>query len=88
MAKPIILATEGAYSDYRVLAIMQWLADDVTPQQAHAEYLASLDGARMRDWEFLAWLVRRGYAEDAEALEMWLGYSDPQLLEINPVKRL
>ena len=73
--KPVILISSGAYSDYMVIAVVHWLRDDVTPEQARDLYLgpgphdkeayAEIDGHK-----FAGWLNRNGYTEDIEAEEL------------------
>lgn len=77
MAK-IMITTMGEYSNYQVLAVLNWLSDD-TPKAARDRYLqvALRDQNGELPWteysDFLGWLVTEGYAEELEADELYLG---------------
>lgn len=82
MAKLKII-TEGAYSDYGVLAVVEWIGA-ITPEQAFAEFLAEhpeqTESYRFKPCQMIAWFISKGYAEDLEADELYLGdYGTPGL---------
>lgn len=70
---PVVIATAGAYSDYNVVAILEWLTEK-TPAVCKDEFLEAFPEARERylfdGYQFVGWLVRQGYAQDLPAIEM------------------
>lgn len=73
--KPVILISSGAYSNYMVIAIVNWLRADVTPEQARDLYLGPEPRdedayAEINGHKFAGWLNRNGYTEDVEAEEL------------------
>lgn len=73
--KPVILISSGEYSDYNVVAIVNWLRDDVTPEQARDLFIGpeprdENDYSQIDGYEFAAWLNKEGYTQDIEAEEL------------------
>lgn len=66
----IIIATSGSYSDYRLLAVLEWLGE-MTPEAARDEYMAQKAGGKMGDpLAFIGWLTQKGYVQDLECEEL------------------
>ncbi len=63
----IKLITFGEYSDYSVVALLEWRAQ-ISARAAYLEFLAT--GPEHRNaYRFVAWLIRKGYAVEADAME-------------------
>ena len=77
---PIVLSTAGAYSDYRVLGIFEWLSH-VTPAEALVDFLSEKPEFQQSNAfdedEFTGWLSKGGYIRDLEHHVMHLAsYGD------------
>jgi hypothetical protein len=81
MKGKVLITTAGAYSDYRIIAVLEWLSDE-TPDQAKERYL-EIFPAQRKDYsfdehKFVGWLVREGRARDFDAYELHVtGYGNP-----------
>jgi hypothetical protein len=73
---PIVLTTAGAYSDYRVLGIFEWISS-TKPSEALAiftdENPECTKDYHFDEDQFAGWLHERGYVRDLEHHEMHLG---------------
>ena len=72
--------TSGAYSDYQVVAVLEWIGSE-NPEQARDRYLAERPDQKEKygftGSKFVSFLVREGLAQDLEAEELHLdNYGD------------
>ena len=85
------IITEGAYSDYSLLAVVEWIGP-VSPEEAFAAFLAEhpeqAGGYNFVAEKMIAWFVSKGYAQDLEADELYLGDYGTAELRHEPFSRV
>jgi len=76
MTKRLMMLTAGAYSDYGVLCVVDWLSD-VEPRLALCAFLDAhpeqKEPYHFEDDQFVAWLLANGYAEEVHTDEFHVG---------------
>jgi hypothetical protein len=79
MNNTLLVVTSGSHSDYGIVAVFEWLGGK-TPEVARDEWLAVDPKRRVKfaelEDQFLAWLVRQGYAQDIDVEELGHGGLD------------
>lgn len=74
--KPLVIATEGAYSDYCVIGIFRWLGE-YEPKEYLRMYLEEHPEQRVEyrfhPEAFVAWLQKTNLIEEVQHKELHLG---------------
>lgn len=79
-----LIVTQGEYSDYGVLALIEWVSSE-TPEAVYARYTKDVlptsphryggkreegyDEPDVNEWHFLHWLVEQGFAKETPLAE-------------------